>query len=375
MGAGASASLEDDAPPTVYDAALDVTWLADANLAARERFGLDGAEIGASGSMTYRAAKRWVERMNARRYLGRDDWTIPATPDEDDSCDRRNAHSFGFGCKRGTLSALYARALEWPATAVPIPSNTVGRFQNVQPYLYWSGSRNTHHTEHVNGYTTFSFDNGFQGANVDANRIYVWPMAPGELAAEPSLDEAARRRIAEKTVFDPVAGITWLANGNLAATESFGVVGIAATGAMSRTTAEEWVAAMNRAEGGRGYLGVRSWTLPPTPREDPACSLDNYGFGCRASALGSLYYGLLGRRVGEPVVIAPDRAFQSLRNLRPNLYWSCQASQGDRRLCGDESPRKHYQWSFSFGNGFTGTTLEANRLYVMVYHPGRGAPR
>jgi hypothetical protein len=359
---------------TFYDEALDVTWLVDANLAATERFGLENAEIGASGSMTYRAAERWVKRMNERRYLGRDDWTLPATPDEDDTCERRHAHTFGFGCRRGALSGLNTRALAWPATAVPLPPGPVGPFRNLQPYLYWSGSRNTHHTDHENGYTTFSFDNGFQGANVDANRIYALPMAEGDVAKAPGLDEAGRRRLSSATVYDAAAGLAGLADGNLAATETFGVAGIAPTGAMSHSTAEPWVQAMNQAEGGKGYLSVRSWTLPPTPRTDPACSLSNYGFDCRASALAKLYYGLLGRRSGEPMQLAPSQPFLAFRNLRPYLYWSCQASKEDRRRCGSEPPRERYHWSFSFGNGFTGTTITANRLYVMVYHPGRSTP-
>ena len=43
---------------TVYDARLGVTWLADANLAAKETFGVPN--VNKSGSMNYATAVRWV---------------------------------------------------------------------------------------------------------------------------------------------------------------------------------------------------------------------------------------------------------------------------------------------------------------------------
>src|SRR5215467_6856432 len=69
---------------SVYDAVHDVTWLADANLPASNRFGLplcDGSGsdpcVNASGSMNYVSAVAWVRAMNAAHYLGRADWQLP----------------------------------------------------------------------------------------------------------------------------------------------------------------------------------------------------------------------------------------------------------------------------------------------------------
>jgi hypothetical protein len=33
-------------------------------------------------------------------------------------------------------------------------------------------------------------------------------------------------------------------------------------------------------------------------------------------------------------------------------------------------PADGFAWNFSFGNGFQGTNLVGNNLFVMVYYPG-----
>ena len=55
---------------TVDDAALGVTWLADADLAATDTFNVSG--ISCDGSMGYATALKWVEAMNHADYLTAD---------------------------------------------------------------------------------------------------------------------------------------------------------------------------------------------------------------------------------------------------------------------------------------------------------------
>jgi hypothetical protein len=356
-----------DGGATVHDSVRNISWLADANLAASETFGVRG--INPSGSMDYPTALRFIAAMNAhdggKGYLGHTDWALPATPPEDPGCGSHNRYAFGFGCTLSPLASLYGDALglTWPATAVAIPSTEVKGFSNFQPYLYWSASLNANHSDtNENGFTTFSFNNGFQGSNVAKNHIYVLPMVPGKVAAAK----------ATGTIYDPIAKVTWLANANLAATETFGVAGIAPDGSMRHDVAELWIAAMNQADGGKGYLGIKRWQLPPTIKTDPSCSKkDNFGFGCAGSPLGSLYYKLLGLPKGTPVVAAPDDPVGPLRNLEPYLYWACHGAEtGDGCHPDPDLPSHVFAWSFSFGNGFQGTTMYANELYVLPYHPG-----
>ena len=59
-------------------------------------------------------------------------------------------------------------------------------------------------------------------------------------------------------VLDTTTNLMWVSNANLAATNTFGVSGISAGGAMSYSTAQAWIAAMNAAS----YLGYSNWVLP-----------------------------------------------------------------------------------------------------------------
>lgn len=349
----------------VYDAERDVTWLANFNLPATRPLGVDGVKP--SGAMTYKQALAWIEALNRTSYLGRSDWQLPTSPARDATCDRKNRYNFGWGCKASALGSLYAGlGLQHPATAVPIPLSTAALkgFINFQPYLYWSESPNANHPENENGYTTFSFANGFQGSNVARNFIYVLPMVDGRFVPASPADRS-------RVVND--GDVTWLADANVAATQTFGVPGIAPTGAMTHEQAEKLVAAMNASNGGKGYLGTNRWRLPPTAKLDDACSSkETFGFDCTGSPLGRLYYKVLGLSRGQPVVKAPDTRVGPFQGIEPYLYWSCHEAE-DGRGCSArrEDPVAGFGWSFSFGNGFQGTTTRDNLLFVTAYHPGK----
>jgi hypothetical protein len=161
----------------VYDTNLGVAWLRDANLALTSRFGVEG--ISPDGSMNYATAVQWVAALNAYNggagWLGINNWTLPSTPFFDPMCTypkKPDGNSFGFNCRTSDLGSLYytALGLQYPNTAVPIPENTVGPFRNFQPYLYWSATISPD-----NGYSSFSFNTGYTGANVDMHYMYVLP--------------------------------------------------------------------------------------------------------------------------------------------------------------------------------------------------------
>jgi hypothetical protein len=60
---------------------------------------------------------------------------------------------------------------------------------------------------------------------------------------------------------------------------------------MDHETAIRWVAALNQADGGHGYLGQTDWDLSETGAPDPSCSMKGTtGYGCVGSAMGSLFY-------------------------------------------------------------------------------------
>ncbi len=369
---------------TVYDTVNDVTWLADADLAASRRFGLPvcsgpGTQpcVNPSGSMNYQSAAAWVSAMNAANYLGHSNWQLPTTPTLDPGCGKKgpNGNSFGYGCTASAFGSLYydALGLAAPDTAVPIPANAVGPFTNLQPYLYWSqvsaGSQ---------GYETFSLATGWRGANTAPHFIYLWPMVPGKIAGTPPAQGTGLQvNPGGQTVYDPVANVTWLANANLAATDTMGLppcqdpvtptICVDRDGAMSWDSASQFVTNMN-AYNGTGYLGLTTWEMPPV---DQSCS----GWNCSSAAnpMGELFYGQFGLGKGADAAAAPDTAVGPFHDVQPYLYWSCQGA-AIQDACQADGPSPNFEWSFSFGNGFEGTDILGNAMYVTAYFVGSRTP-
>jgi hypothetical protein len=362
---------------TVKDNLLGITWVSDLNLPAKYKLGLP---VHDSGSMTYQVATRWVAALNTSAYGGRRDWTIPAMPMSDSTCSVTrgpNGNSFGFNCTNNPMGSLYYRGLgvRQPNTAVPISPASIGPFRNFQPYLYWSlngkdetGAGARRRIERQNGNHAFSFNTGWQGGNVSGHVMYVLPMIGGSLAGTRRAGKDLQPSADGLTVYDPLANVTWLANANLAAEMTFGVNGIASDGAMTRATADDFIAAMNSYRG-TGYLRQNRWQLPPT-EADSNCTMSDGGYNCSGSPMGGLYYNhllrMVGRAAGEPVVRPPDVTLGPFHNLQPYLYWACAGNQSSINCSGDPAARG-FQFSFSFGNGFQGTDVIGNSLYVMVY--------
>lgn len=363
---------------TVYDTINKINWLADANLPASNRFGLpvcSGSSIdlktcvNPSGSMSYQAAAAWVKAMNAANYLGHNNWQLPTTPLVDKSCPLvgPNGGSFGFTCTASALGSLYYNGLglQAPNTAVPIPNNTVGPFSNFQPFMYWSASSNA---------ATFSFASGYVGQNTETNFLYVLPMIPGKLpGTPPTTGTGLQVNPGGQTVYDPGADVTWVTNANLAATNTFGLPActdyktprqcVNKDGAMNTGSASQFVANMNTYNG-TGYLGHTNWQLPPI---DSHCL--EYNCNEAGNPMGELFYNQLGLTQGTPVVATPDIAVGPFTNIQPNLYWSCQADT-IKDPCDTTLPAPGFEWSFAFGNGFLGTDIFANDLYVTAYFVG-----
>jgi hypothetical protein len=362
-----------------YDQEDRISWLADANFPASNTFGLPDCDSGTepcvnkSGSMTYASAVAWVAAMNAANYQGHSNWQLPVTPPKDSTCSKTSPSgtNFGFGCDRSALGSLYGQLfLDAPETAVPIPHNTVGPFSNFQPYLYWSES-----SLGSLGNATFSFNTGWQGANTAPNFLYVLPMIKGQIPeAPPATGQGLQVGLHGKTVYDPVADVTWLANANLAAKRPLGLrrctdpttpsLCIDQDGAMTLDSAIQFIKNMNDYKGGDGFLHQTTWQLP-----DIAMGCNGFGCGGSADPMGNLYYDQLNLAQGTPVVAAPDITINQIHNLQPYLYWSCQGTVVIDP-CGTAVPQTNQEWSFSFGSGFQGTDLLQNELYVTAYFTG-----
>jgi hypothetical protein len=407
---------------TVYDIANHVTWLADMNLPAQMRFDFgrcDGRKnepqpcIWADGSMSYTSAEAWVKALNAyvdpttgrvTGYLGHMNWQLPTAPLTASDCSgtgpRPYQESFAFGCNTSALGFLYhtALGLRAPDTAVPIPPNTVGPFQNFQPNLYWSLSGSGSKVCN-GGIANFSFATGVQGGGCGGDYADVLPMV-GTAAPTPGPTEPLEVN-SEGTVFDPETNVTWLADANLAAHETFGlprcraaanesppepIPCVARDGSMNYASAQLFIKGMNTykdSDGPMGYLHHSDWSLPTLAASCPSYRCDGVN-----NPLGNIYYDQLHfpamTRAGTPVVPVPDIAVGPFQNLQPFPYWSC---LGDTvqdacippptapTLPGPSNePSANSEWGFSFGTGFQGTERLTAAHYVAVYYVGCDLP-
>jgi hypothetical protein len=363
---------------TVHDAALKVTWLTNANLAATKSFGVPN--IGADGSMDYATALAWVGAMNAHNYLGHNNWTLPTTPSVDKGCSSKNLKGggwFGFGCTLSAMGSLYHNFLghNWPRAVVTISANSVGPFKNLQPNLYWTLESSP---TNKNGYGTFSFNTGAHMSNVDRNYFFVLPMIKGKLPGTPQVvGKGLQVNPDGETVYDPVADVTWAADANLAATNRFGVpakdtngvANFSPTGGITHTAALAWIQGMNS---GSGYANQKHWNLPPMAHAPVwnQCGSANPVSGCAGNPLGELFYNQLHGQKGQNVTSVPDVKVGAFHKFQPYLYWSCNGDAG-QTVCSTTKPlpAANFGWSFDFGDGFQGTDMQVNDLYVMVYYP------
>jgi len=354
---------------TIYDPTLHVTWLADADLAATEKFGLTTPQhgltpINTDGSMQYATAKMWVRRLNhfnhGKGWLGHNDWTLPITqtPYGDTGCsgyNKKGGGHFGLGCTQAPLAELYAHELGVPSpdTTVTIADATTGPFHDFQPYLYWTGAGDV-----AGGFRTVSFNTGWaMGSNQDQHWMYVLPVLPGNPFGG-TATSGLQSVDGGQAVYQPGAGpggaaVTWLADADYAKTHRFSYGSLVnPDGSMEESTAaKDWVPGLDH----NGVLGRdQGWSLP-TPQE-----------------LTDLYNAL--EKAGDvspqkPVVPVPDTTLRGFQDIQPYLYWSCAGQSVEGPCKGVPNPHNQ-QWSFSFGNGFLGTDVMQNSLYVMVYHPG-----
>ena len=376
---------------TVYDVVNKVTWLADGDLPATEQFGIPLCDssstestdpcVNASGSMNYESATAWVAALNAQNYLGHSNWQLPTAPTTDHSCAEKGplGNSFGFGCDANALGYLYYKALGFkaPNTVIPIPFDRVGPFRNFQPSLYWSP---TPGDGTPGSLAVFSFASGAQGGSTRDDFLDVLPMIPGKIPGTPTVAGLRLQVNPEgRTVYDPVADVTWLADANLAANEKLGLplcqtpttptLCIAKDGSMDYASATQFIINMNAYDGGAGYLGHNNWALPPV---DPNCP--TYNCDSVRNPMGELFYDQLGFSAGNPVVEAPDIPVGPFHHVQPSQYWSCQANT-IQEACGSAGAGPGgAEFGFSFGDGFLGTTGAPADHLVMVYYVGCDLP-
>ena len=362
-----------DSGRIVYDSNQGVCWLADANLAAEPQVQAllpPGSGISPNGTMDYETAKNFVNAMNhygPTGYLSHKNWQLPNNPLDDPTCSSINNGNFGISCTGSALANLYniGLAVGYPGSVIPLFTNTVGPFQNLQPSLYWTSTLGND-----NGEATFSFNTQLHGSNTTTyNYFYVLPMTKGSLGTPPCCSGVlpyTSGPAAGLAVYDTTTGYSWALDANLAASNNFGVSGtttitssvnnmtyvvplIDSDGAMLFSSVADWIAGMHTAV----YAGTKDWRLP---------------------ALNDLLnlYTDLGLQAGATTALKSTASVGPFQNLQPGFYWSCERDPGGNAQSPCDYnliPPGNLPYSFDFNDGFVGTDLSSKQFYVMVYFP------
>lgn len=181
----------------VYDTDLNITWLANANLAGSNDFGVSGIGCGvgcedaplAAGYTGWFPAQSWIGAMNTANYLGYHDWRLPTTLYPDATCSDNNLYA-SYNCTGSEMGELFYNELGGVAgTSITTTHNAnYNLFQNVQSTAYWSGTDSTGTGTHFPQDNAFTFDfaNGAQALfSTESRYQYMWAVRPGDVAAVP----------------------------------------------------------------------------------------------------------------------------------------------------------------------------------------------
>ena len=157
----------------VYDTDLNITWLANANLATTNTFGVPG--VSGDGSMNWFTAQNWIGAMNTTNYLGYSNWRLPTAIDTGaPGCDFAyigtdcgfntatsemahlyydELHNIGFYSTTGTKNYLYAPGAF--NTGLLSNFNQFNNFGYSGPMAFWTGSEPANDTDKAWFFSTF----------------------------------------------------------------------------------------------------------------------------------------------------------------------------------------------------------------------------
>jgi hypothetical protein len=180
----------------VNDTDLNITWLANANLADTQAFGVSG--ITADGSMNWNTAKLWIAAMNTANYLGYNDWRLPTVTDTGTpGCNGAYSGTdcgFNVNTATGEMAHLYIDELGnksffntagvaqsgYGLIDDPANPNDESLFTNFQSGLYWSGTEYAPSTD-LAWYFNMNF--GDQRMNQKGNGYRALAVRTGQVAA------------------------------------------------------------------------------------------------------------------------------------------------------------------------------------------------
>ena len=170
-----------------------------------------------------------------------------------------------------------------------------------------------------------------------------------------------------QVVYDATTNLSWIANANLAATNTFGVSGINANGSMNWNTAQNWITAMDASK----YLGYSDWRLPTSD----TCAWYN----CTGSQMGNLFYNGLGQVAGQSITTTHNANYSLFNNVQSYLYWSGTEYVkpyvgGCLRRCGGQYAwNPDLAWYFRTDVGYQNALNVNDGVFALAVRPGQVA--
>ena len=148
-------------------------------------------------------------------------------------------------------------------------------------------------------------------------------------------------------------GLTWTADANLAATMTFGVTGINASGTMTWAKALEWIAGMNTAN----HAGANDWRLWSALNSDGSGPCGP-AYDCINSEPGHLFYTEGGLTQGQAIT-SSTALTDVFTNMQDSAYWS-----------GTELSASHASIFYTL-NGLQFNDNKDNQRYGWAVRPGQ----
>ncbi|MDP2787610.1 MAG: DUF1566 domain-containing protein [Pseudomonadota bacterium] len=200
MSGAAQAALHDRGSGLIYDDVLNLTWLADANYAKTSGYDADGL-------MTWANAVTWADNLvyhDSVRNVDYSDWRLPTVSPINGTAFNYNYSASGTtdygynvsapgtayaGGKGSEMAHLFFNDLGnkayYNASGTPQSGYGVtnaGPFQNLQSYVYWSG---TEYAPSSGSAWYFYTSQGVQNYDGKGYNYYAWAVRPGDVAAAP----------------------------------------------------------------------------------------------------------------------------------------------------------------------------------------------
>ncbi len=214
----AQAALLDRGGGLIYDTALNVTWLQDADYARTSGYVSPEGPINANGSMTYYQADTWALDLNyydSVRNVTYSDWRLPIVKPLEGSAVFNSSSNYNYSnngstnvglniSEQGTAYAgstvsemahLFYNSLNNKSSCDPVASTAsscvsqtgygltnTGPFINLQSGEYWTN------TDYKPGFATswvFDFGYGSQGYGSTDNFLFAVAVRSGDVASVP----------------------------------------------------------------------------------------------------------------------------------------------------------------------------------------------